>query len=247
MPWSANTPANNGARAPTRCATSSASPPRARRSAWWRGSTSGAVLSRCCMRFPAYACWLSRRRSSCPRRSRCPRRARNDGAPRESRTSRIDVHEIPQQRIDFVIPALAAEDAVVADAGLHVVHLAIGAHAGAEILRGQRLADRADVVLLAFDRHQAHPLDRGGIRRPVHHREILVIEVLDDFGLFLLALCEMVGELDMLLDVALEVHRHKGSKLHEAGIDLAEGALALNRHIIDQVLFKPFQRLALGE
>src|ERR1700682_1494618 len=80
--------------------------------------------------------------------------------------SRIDVYEIPQQRIDFVVPALAAEHAVMADAGLHVVHLAIGAHAGAEVLRGQRLADGADVVLLAFDRHQAHSLDRGGIHRP---------------------------------------------------------------------------------
>jgi hypothetical protein len=55
--------------------------------------------------------------------------------------SRIHVHEIPQQRIDFVIPAPAAEDAVMADAGLHVMHLAIGAHAGAEVLRGERLPD----------------------------------------------------------------------------------------------------------
>ncbi len=57
----------------------------------------------------------------------------------------------------------------------------------------------------------------------------------------------MVGELDVLLDVALEIHRHKGGELHEAGIDLAERALALNRHVIDQVLFEPFQRFALGE
>lgn len=55
--------------------------------------------------------------------------------------SRIDVDEIPQQRIDFGVPLPAAEDSVVADAGLHVMHLAIGAHAGAEILRGQRLPD----------------------------------------------------------------------------------------------------------
>src|SRR6185295_9157329 len=56
-------------------------------------------------------------------------------------TSRIHVHEIPQQRIDLVVPALAGEHAVMADAGLHVVHLAIGAHAGAKVLRRQRLAD----------------------------------------------------------------------------------------------------------
>jgi mannose-6-phosphate isomerase-like protein (cupin superfamily) len=51
------------------------------------------------------------------------------------------VDEIPQQRIDFVVPAPAAEYAVMADAGLHVMHLAVGAHAGAEVLRRQRLAD----------------------------------------------------------------------------------------------------------
>src|SRR2546423_8398055 len=54
----------------------------------------------------------------------------------------------------------------MADAGLHVMHPAIGTHAGAEVLRRQRLADRADVVLLALDGHQAHPLDRGGLHRP---------------------------------------------------------------------------------
>src|SRR5581483_6815526 len=73
--------------------------------------------------------------------------------------SRIDVDEIAQQRIDLVVPLPAAEYAVVPDAGLHVVDAAIGAHAGAEVLRGERLPDRADVVLLALDRHQAHALD----------------------------------------------------------------------------------------
>ena len=37
--------------------------------------------------------------------------------------SRIHMHEIAQQRIDLVVPALAREHAVMADAGLHVVHL----------------------------------------------------------------------------------------------------------------------------
>ena len=170
---------------------------------------------------------------------------------------------------------LPREHAVMADAGLHVVHLAIGAHAGAEVLRGQRLADRADVVLLALDRHQAHSLDRGGVHRPaamhqlalrqqmllehvahgldvefrrqVHHREIFVVEGLDDLGLLLLALGEVIGEIDVLLDVAFEIHRDESGELHEAGIDLPERALALKRHVVDQVLLEPFDRLALGE
>src|SRR6202790_3491028 len=80
--------------------------------------------------------------------------------------SRIDVHEVAQQGIDLVVPAAAGEHAVMADAGLHVMDLAIGAYAGAEVLRGERLADRADIVLFAFDRHQPHPLDRGRVHRP---------------------------------------------------------------------------------
>src|SRR6266481_8799716 len=91
--------------------------------------------------------------------SRVSRAPWNDGG------SRIDVHEIPQQRVDFVVPALAAEYAVMADAGLHVMYLAIGAHAGAKVLRRQRLTDRADVVLFALHRHQAHSLDRGRVHR----------------------------------------------------------------------------------
>src|SRR5207253_1582200 len=60
---------------------------------------------------------------------------------RETGPSRIHVHKIPQQRIDLVVPALAREHAVMADAGLHVMHAPIAAHAGAEILGGECLAD----------------------------------------------------------------------------------------------------------
>ena len=52
------------------------------------------------------------------------------------------MHEVAQERIDLVVPLLAAEHTIMADAGLHVVDLAVGAHAGAEVLRRQRLAGR---------------------------------------------------------------------------------------------------------
>ena len=42
-------------------------------------------------------------------------------------------------------------------------------------------------------------------------------------------------------------HRYEGGELHEAGIDLAECAVALDRHVVDQVLLEPFDRLAFGE
>src|ERR1700686_3077112 len=96
----------------------------------------------------------------CVSRSRqplCHTRGRGVRVPAFAGTtasSRIDVHEVAQQGIDLVVPAAAGENPVMADAGLHVMDLAIGAHAGAEVFGGGRLADRADIVLFALDRHQ---------------------------------------------------------------------------------------------
>jgi len=51
----------------------------------------------------------------------------------------------------------------MADARLHVVLLAVGPQAGAEIVRGHGLADGADVVALALDGEQRRAADRLGI------------------------------------------------------------------------------------
>ena len=77
-------------------------------------------------------------------------------APRSLR----DVDHVAHDRVDLVLPAPAAEDAVVADARLHVVRAQVGPQAAAQVLRRQRLADRADVVALAFDRQQRGAPDR---------------------------------------------------------------------------------------
>src|SRR5262249_30882836 len=69
-------------------------------------------------------------------------------------------NDVLDQRIDLVGPAVAAEHAIVADAGLHVVALEIGAQPGAEVVGGRGLADRADVVALAFDGEQHGAPDR---------------------------------------------------------------------------------------
>ena len=49
----------------------------------------------------------------------------------------------------------------MADAGLHGVALAVGPQARAEVMRRRRLANRADVVLLALDREQRGALNRA--------------------------------------------------------------------------------------
>src|SRR5262249_24493553 len=67
----------------------------------------------------------------------------------------VRADELADQREDLALPALPAEDAVMAGAGLQVVALHIGSEAGQEIMRRHRLTDRADVVALAFDREQS--------------------------------------------------------------------------------------------
>lgn len=51
-----------------------------------------------------------------------------------SGASRIDVHEVAQERIDLAIPAVTREHAVVGRRRPEVMHAPIGAHAGAEVL-----------------------------------------------------------------------------------------------------------------
>src|SRR5262245_49371478 len=67
--------------------------------------------------------------------------------------------DILQERIDLVVPAVAAEHAVMSDAGLHVMALEIGTQSRAQLVRGRGLADGADVVALAFDSEQHGALD----------------------------------------------------------------------------------------
>ena len=69
-------------------------------------------------------------------------------------------NHVLQNRIDLVLPALAGKDAVVPDAGLHVVALEIGAQLAAQVVRSHRLADGANVVALALDGEQHGAPDR---------------------------------------------------------------------------------------
>src|ERR1700685_2535097 len=67
------------------------------------------------------------------------------------------------KRIDLVLPALAGEHAVMADAGLHVMPFKIRTKVGAQVVRGNGLADRADIVAFALDLEQHGAADRGGL------------------------------------------------------------------------------------
>ena len=72
---------------------------------------------------------------------------------------------VADDRVDLPVPLAAAEDAVVADARLHVMALAKRPEAGAEVVGGGGLAERADVVALALDRQQRGAPDPAGLDR----------------------------------------------------------------------------------
>src|SRR5260370_41697649 len=71
----------------------------------------------------------------------------------------VDMDHVTHHRVDLVGPAAAAEDAVMADAGLHPMGLHERAQPAAQFLRRQGLADRADIVPLALYRQQRGPGD----------------------------------------------------------------------------------------
>src|ERR1700722_17774166 len=179
-------------------------------------------------------------------------RRRYDMARRRRARSIARQNHILQNRIDLVLPALAREHAVMADAGLHVVALEIRAQLAAQVVRRHRLADSADVVALAFDGEQHGAPDRGRVDLvavplqlaerqrvfleddphrlqielggEVEHGEILIIERFRYRRLFQLAIGEILVKLAVRFDVALDVHAHECRELHKTRIDAAERA-----------------------
>src|SRR3546814_4497253 len=71
-------------------------------------------------------------------------------------------HSFPT-RLPSVLPARAVEHPVVADARLDVVVVVLGRNAATQIMRRLGLAEAADVVLLAFHRHQRRAADLAAV------------------------------------------------------------------------------------
>ena len=74
-------------------------------------------------------------------------------------------YDVLDDWIDLVLPPLAAEYAIMADTGLHVVALQIRAQFAAEIVGSNGLADGADVVTLALHCKQHGAADCIGVDR----------------------------------------------------------------------------------
>ena len=67
------------------------------------------------------------------------------------RTRLVVVDHCPHTWIDMPLPTMAVEHPVMADARLHMMGFQIRPKLVAHILRRERLADRADIVLLTLD------------------------------------------------------------------------------------------------
>src|SRR5208282_818949 len=76
------------------------------------------------------------------------------------------VDHVADDRVDMTVPALAAEDAVMAGSRLNIVRPHVLPQVLAQIMCGERLPERADVVAFAFDRQQGAAADRARIDRP---------------------------------------------------------------------------------
>src|SRR6516164_683519 len=70
-------------------------------------------------------------------------------------------NHVAHDRVDLLLPAPAREDAVVANARLHVVAAHVGFDAPAQLVRRRRLAQRADVVTLTLDREKCGAANRA--------------------------------------------------------------------------------------
>src|SRR5207248_7283997 len=89
----------------------------------------------------------------------------------------VRADEVADQGVGLALPAAAVEDAVMADAELQMVQLFGVRQVMAQALRGDGLAGAANIVALAFDRHQRGALDRAGIDRLAMHLKAAIRQI----------------------------------------------------------------------
>jgi hypothetical protein len=87
-------------------------------------------------------------------------------------------------------------------------------------------------------KHRAHSL-KVEFSRQIHNGAIFVIERPDRSRLRLVAIREVGEKVDLGFDVALEIHAHKGGKLHKSRVDAPQGAGIAQRHDTDQLALEP--------
>src|SRR5271165_6978801 len=86
------------------------------------------------------------------------------------------VDHLAHDRVDVVVEAPAAEHAVMSSPRLNIVRAQVGPQVLAQIVCGERLPERADVIAFAFHREQCGAPDGPRIDRPAAPRERTLCE-----------------------------------------------------------------------
>ena len=182
--------------------------------------------------------------------------------------------ERPEHGVDLTFPARSCEDAVVPYALLQVVTLPLRRDRRAQSVRCLGLTGRAHVVLRAFDREQRGRSDVGRVdalaapgelaprqvvvhedalqrlqvelRRDVHHRAVLVVEVADPRRRLLVPCGQCAAEVHVGCHVPSDVQRHERRQLGRTRIDPTAGTGVLRRHLRREEAFVQGQGTPLG-
>src|SRR5579859_4096471 len=226
-----------------------------------------------CRPVTATRSWLwSRWPSGSPRRLRSPRSSRSStSSSDEPHALLVGQDEVLDDRVDLALPPPAAEDAVVAHSWLEMMALPVGLEPAAQVVGGEGLAWCTDVVAGSLDGEQRRTGDHPGaddpptvrqrasgqavllehetdrlqieLSRHVQHGEVLVVEILRRLRLSHMAQGEVVEETQMRTDMTGQVHIHESCQLQEAGIYRPSFARMASRHLGDQILLEPAERL----
>jgi hypothetical protein len=83
--------------------------------------------------------------------------------------------------------------------------------------------------------------------RHVHDGEIFIVELAMPFGRIAVILDQMHEEVLLRDHVTVEIHRHEARQLQKARIDRAGEARQRPRHLHDDIVLEPFDRLVLRQ
>ncbi len=183
--------------------------------------------------------------------------------------------EILDPRADLFAPATTVKHAVMSNTLLNVMHAHIIGQIGAKLVGCACLTHAGDIVAFAFDRQKGglgdgrwfnrNPLPahrpfgqlmfvEHGFQRlkielgtHIHDGQIFVIEIALGIGTFAVPLDKMGEHLVMGGNVLVPVHAHETGKLHEARINAAHHPGMGQRHMRNDMAFKPVEAVLLGK
>lgn len=160
-----------------------------------------------------------------------------------------------------MLPALAAEYAVVADARLEMMVFLTGSQVATEVVRRECLSDGTDVIAFTLDREQRGALNGARVdasalpfqsaarecvfledethgfqikvRSQIHNRQIFVVERRNLQRLLSLTVQSMCQQIGLRLNMPFKIHVHERGELYESRVDEPQRAGKPKRYATD--------------